>query len=406
MGRTAQRVVVVGASLGGLRAAEQLRRAGFAGEIVVIGEEPHMPYNRPPLSKTALASEPDFGKLAFAPGPDAADAVWRLGRTVVTADLPGHTVTLADGSGLTWDGLVVASGLRPRRLVLPGPAGGRHVVRTLEDARALRTALAAGRRVVVVGAGFVGCEVAATATGLGADVTVVAPEPVPMLRPLGEELGTALLRRHESQGVRFVLGRMPTALHGDDTLTAVELSDGSVLAADVLVEAVGCAPRTEWLTGNGLDLSDGALCDNRLRVGPYEDVVAVGDVARFPNPRYDDTPRRVEHWSIPGDTAVRAADTLAAALDGRAPDAAPFAPLPTFWSDQFDIRLKSFGAPDLGSQDVRVLEGDPEGAAVVGYHRDGELVGVVSTGSPRMVMPYRRRLLEPAADDAPVATAG
>ncbi|HEY8482854.1 MAG TPA: FAD/NAD(P)-binding oxidoreductase [Spirillospora sp.] len=377
------RIVVAGASLGGLRAAEQLRAAGHTGEIVVIGDEPHPPYNRPPLSKEALAGEISLDRVAFRMRPSVSDVVWRLGTAVVRADLAARTLHLSDGTQVGYDGLVVATGLRPRRLDVPGAGPSRHVVRTLDDAAGLRRRLGPGVRVAVVGAGFIGCEVAATARTLGADVTVVAPEEQPMLRPLGAALGAELRRRHERRGVRFLLGRTVARL----TEAGLELSDGTAVDAEVVVEAVGSVPCVEWLDGNGLDLSDGVLCDGDLRVEGRPEVVAVGDVARFPNPRYDDVPRRVEHWSIPTDTARHAARTLL----GR--DTGPFMPLPSFWSDQYDLRLQSFGAPGLGD-DVRVLEGDLEDEAVVGYHRDGRLVGVVMLGAVKRHAHYRKLLLE------------
>ncbi|MGM9386212.1 NAD(P)/FAD-dependent oxidoreductase [Streptomyces antibioticus] len=380
------RVLVVGASMAGLRAAEQLRAAGWTGAITLVGDEPHMPYNRPPLSKEVLAGTAPFESLAFRPRPAVADAVWLLGRRAVTARLPERTVVLDDGTAFSYDGLVVATGMRPRRLTCPGPLPGRHTVRTLDDARGLREALTRpGARVVVVGAGFIGCEVAATAVALGVrEVTVVDPLPLPMTGPLGPLLGRALLRRHETRGVRFALGTGVAGFTGEDRVTGVELSDGRVLAADVVVESVGSAANTEWLDGNGLDLTDGVRTDALLRAGGRPEVVAVGDIARFPNARYDGVPRRVEHWSIPGDTAKQAARTLVAHLHGTGEEPAPFAPLPTFWSDQHDFRLQSFGAPSYGADDVRVLDGTPDGDGdlVVGYHRDGLLVGVVALGGP------------------------
>ncbi len=403
---TTRRIVIAGASMGGLRAAERLRAGGFTGEIVAIGDEPHLPYNRPPLSKEALATEVTHEALAFRLRPAVADVAWRLGVRVAGADLDARAVRLGDGTELTYDGLVVATGMRPRRLHLadstrpgqtrPGPVTGRHVVRTIEDARALRAELRPGANVLVAGAGFIGCEVAATARTLGASVTVVAPEDVPMLRPLGPGLGAALRRRHEERGVAFLLGRTIAAFLGEtgragegSRVTGAELSDGTRVAADVVVEAVGSVANTEWLAGNGLDLSDGVLCDDALRVEGRRGVVAVGDIARFPNPRYDEVPRRVEHWSIPTDTARHAAITLLADLGLAEPAATPFAPLPTFWSDQYELRLQSFGAPALGGSDIRVLEGDLDGEVVVGYHRDGELVGVVLVGMPSAAARYR-----------------
>ncbi|WP_329289831.1 NAD(P)/FAD-dependent oxidoreductase [Streptomyces pseudovenezuelae] len=389
-------IVVAGASMGGLRAAEQLRAAGWTGRITVVGDEPHMPYNRPPLSKEVLAGRAPLASLAFTPKASAADVEWRLGARIVASRLAERTVSLDDGSVLPYDGLVVATGMRPRRLGCPGPLTGRHTVRTIDDAQGLRDELTRpGARVVVVGAGFIGCEVAATAVALGvAEVTVVDPLPLPMVGPLGELLGRALLKRHEERGVRFALGTGVAGFAGEDRVTGVVLSDGTVLEADVVVESVGSVANTEWLDGNGLDLSDGVLTDGLLRVGGRPEVVAVGDVARFPNARYDGVPRRVEHWSIPTDTAKHAARTLVGT------EQAPFAPLPTFWSDQHEFRLQSFGAPALGKDDVRILDGDPEGDVLVGYHTGGRLVGVVAlgghaaaTGAAR----YRAQLLKQPA---------
>jgi 3-phenylpropionate/trans-cinnamate dioxygenase ferredoxin reductase component len=396
------RIVIAGASLGGLRAAEQVRAAGWTGAITVIGDEPHMPYNRPPLSKEVLAGRVSFESLAFTPKAAVADIEWRLGSRVVAARLAERTVALDDGSAVSYDGLVVATGMRPRRLECPGPLAGRHTVRTLADAQGLRAELTRpGARVVVVGAGFIGCEVAATAVGLGVtEVTVVDPLPLPMGGPLGDLLGRALLKRHEERGVRFALGTSVAGFEGEDRVTGVVLDDGTVLPADVVVESVGSIANTEWLDGNGLDLSDGVITDEQLRVGRFPDVVAVGDVARFPNARYDGVPRRVEHWSIPTDTAKHAAKFLVAQLVGSGADLAPFAPLPTFWSDQHEFRLQSFGAPALGKDDVQVLDGDPDGDVLVGYHTAGRLVGVVALGGQSAALNaarYRARLLKQPA---------
>ncbi|TPQ23547.1 oxidoreductase [Streptomyces sporangiiformans] len=395
-------MVVAGASMGGLRAAEQLRAAGWTGTITVVGDEPHMPYNRPPLSKEVLAGKAPFESLAFTPRASAADVEWRLGTSVTAARLTERVVVLDGGEELPFDGLVVATGMRPRRLRCAGPSAGRHTVRTLSDAEALRAELTRpGARVVVIGAGFIGCEVAATAVGLGVDdVTVVDPLPLPMVGPLGELLAGALRRRHEERGVRFALGTGVAGFEGEDRVTGVVLGDGTVLPADVVVESVGSVANTEWLEGNGLDLSDGVLTDALLRVGGWPYVVAVGDVARFPNARYDGVPRRVEHWSIPTDTAKHAARVLVAHLGGDHADLAPFAPLPTFWSDQHDFRLQSFGAPGLGLDDVRVLDGDPEGDVLVGYHREDRLTGVVALGGQSAAMGaarYRAQLLKQPA---------
>ncbi|BFO19125.1 FAD-dependent oxidoreductase [Streptomyces sp. KM77-8] len=398
-------VVVAGASMAGLRTAEQLRAAGWTGPVTLVGDEPHMPYNRPPLSKEVLAGKAPFESLAFRLRAGVADVEWRLGTRIVRADLDRRLVELDDGTSLAYGGLVAATGMRPRRLRCPGPLTGRHTVRTLADAQGLREALIRpGARVVVVGAGFIGCEVAATAVSLGAaQVTVVDPLPLPMVAPLGELLAKALLARHEKRGVRFALGTGVTAFEGEDRVTGVVLADGTVLPADVVVESVGSLANTEWLDGNGLDLTDGVLTDEHLRAGGRPDVIAVGDVARFPNARYDGVPRRVEHWSIPTDTAKHAARVLAAHLTGTDAGLAPFAPLPTFWSDQHDFRLQSFGAPALGKEDVRVLEGDPAGDVVAGYHTGGRLVGVVALGGQAAAASAARHRAELLKRPAPAA---
>ncbi len=398
----AQRVLVVGAGMAGLRTAEALRAQGFAGEVLVVGEEPWAPYNRPPLSKEALAGELAHERVAFRVRKAAADVDWRLGSRVVRADLTKRCVELADGGVLEFDALVAATGVAARRLDVPGPppvaAAGRHVVRTLDDAVALRAQLRPGARLVVLGAGFIGCEVAATARGLGCDVTCVAIDPEPMIRPLGSLLAHALRKRHESQGVRFRLSTGVRAFTGGDRVTGVVLTDGDELTADVVVEALGSRCATGWLDGHGFDVTDGVLTDNALRpVGAEstDGVAVVGDLARFPNPRFGDGAWRVEHWSVPTDTGRRAGAVLAAHLAGdtaRYEDvvATPWEVLPAFWSDQFEVRLQSYGMPGLADPDgVRVLEGDLDDECVVGYHRDGQLVGVVGVGMLARVNAYR-----------------
>lgn len=387
------RIVVVGAGVGGLRAAEALRAAGHTGELVVVGDEPYHPYQRPPLSKSALAGSVDAAGLAIRRRKSVADVEWRLGTAATAVDLGARTLQ-AGGETLAWDGLVVATGLRSRRLTLPGSPAHRHAVRSLDDAARLRAELRPGTRLVVVGAGFLGCEIAATAIGLGCDVTVVAPEAEPMDRQLGALVGAALRRRHEAAGVRFRLGRLPVALDaGGD---GVPLDDGTVLPADVVVEAVGSVPVTGWLAGTDLDLTDGVLCDRWLRAtgetGPRADVVAVGDVARFPHPLAGVGARRIEHWDMPPLTARRAAPALLAGLAGAALDPEPFAPLPSFWSDQYDVTIQSFGTPEL-ADDVEVVEGHLDGPFLAAYRQsagDGSrLVAAVGVGTMSGLMDLR-----------------
>jgi 3-phenylpropionate/trans-cinnamate dioxygenase ferredoxin reductase component len=390
-------IVIVGASMGGLRAAEQLVTQGFDGTITVVGAEPHMPYNRPPLSKDVLAQHRDAQNSAVAHWHQAVvfrqrkscvGVEWRLGQPVMSSDLQARTVTLADGTRLRFDGLVIATGLRPRRVEIPGPRCGRHVIRALDDAVALRADLRPGANVVVVGGGFIGCEAAASAHAIGCTVHIVEPQSALMIRPLGERLGRALQRVHEFHGVAVHTGVSIESLLGrrDDPqrLAGAVLTDGSALYADVLIESVGSHANVEWLAGNGLDLSDGVLCDNHMRVAAPAPVVAVGDIARFPYPATG-SPRRIEHWCIPADTAKRAAATLLADLRGEPDDPSVFSPLPSFWSDQYTVRLQGYGSP--GDADaVQLLEGsvddatgDPAALAgtVMGYYRNDRLVGVV-----------------------------
>lgn len=379
--------------MAGLRAAEALRRNGFGGRLVIVGDEPHRPYNRPPLSKSALTTT-DGSALHFRTRASLDDVEWRLGRRAVSADLCGRELSLDTGEQLHWDGLVVASGVRPRRLPLPGPPTGRHVLRTLDDMRALQHTCPR-EPLVIVGAGFVGCEVAATLAGSGRAVHLVTRGACPLEHPLQQLLGTELQRRHEAHGVTVHTGTSPIELGGGTRVDRVTLSDGRDLAAGAVLEAIGSEPDVGWLHGNGLDLSDGVRCDGRLRVEGRPDVVACGDVARFPNPLFDAMPRRVEHWTMVLATAARAGATLAGHLIDTVPvqrdDEAEFRPVPEFWSDQFDLRIRALGAPGLGQEDTRILEGD--GAhAVVGYHRDGRLVGVAALTAGNRLERYRAAL--------------
>lgn len=387
-------VVIVGAGLGGLRTAEALRSRGFNGDITVVGAEPWYPYNRPPLSKEALRGEPDITALEFHRRASVEDVSWRLGVVVDRIDAPHHLVHLMDGSTLPADAVVVATGLRPRRLDAPGPTQGRFALRTLDDAQHLRAHLRADAHVVVVGAGFVGGEVASTARSLGCHVDVVAVEAVPLARPLGHALGAALQRRHESDGVRFHLQCTVKQVEGTDQVTGVTLDNGTSLRADVLVEAVGSVPNTECLRDiPGIDLSDGVLTDDYMRVvGSPMPIAAVGDVARFPNHLVDDVARRVEHWSMPTDTGRRAGATVAALLAHEPLDAAPFTPLPSFWTDQAGVTVQSFGAPGLADE-IRIVDGEPANPSIVEYWRAGRLVGVVGVDRTADLAAYRSRLL-------------
>lgn len=391
-------VVIVGASMGGLRAAEALRRFGYLGPITAIGDEPYAPYNRPPLSKEVLANEVSHEAVAFAQRPATEDVNWVLGTRAVAADLEHRTVTDSNGQVHPYSALIIATGLRPKRLqVNNSELSGRHAVRTLDDAIALRAALVPGARVVILGAGFIGCEVAATARKLGCAVTVVAPGVHPIIRPLGLELSREIQRRHEAEGVRFKMKTAVSDLIGEGAVSAVLLDTGEELSCDVFIEAIGSDTNTEWLEGTTLDLSDGVLTDNAMRAAKtdgsvYEEVFAIGDVARFANPMFDEVARRVEHWNIPTDTAKRVGQVLAAKLNEGEnwPEVLneKFAPTPSFWSDQFEMHILAFGLLALADE-VKLIHGEIDGECVFGYYRAGDMVGVCGIGMRSTVQGYR-----------------
>ena len=388
--------------MGGLRTAESLRRFGYLGPITVIGEESHKPYNRPPLSKDVLANEVTHEAVAFEERAATADVNWVLGTRAVSVDQEHSTVTDSSGMVHQYSALVIATGLRPKRLNLAnGDLAGRHALRTLDDAINLRAELTPGKDVVIVGGGFIGCEVAATAAKLGCDVTVVHNSAHPMLRPLGTELAREMQLRHEAEGVRFLLNRSVTGVSGDARIQEVQIDDGSSIKCDVLIEAVGSYSNTEWLENTNIDLTDGVLVDKAMRAistsgNVIDNVYAIGDVARFANPIFDDVPRRVEHWNIPTETAKRAAAVIAAQLNEDEKFEAlvqdQFKPVPSFWSDQYDIHLLAFGSLSLADK-VTLVAGDASGECVFEYHRGEKLVGVCGIGMRSVVQSYRAKFI-------------
>ncbi|MDE2386350.1 MAG: FAD-dependent oxidoreductase [Actinomycetales bacterium] len=393
-------VVIVGASMGGLRAAESLRRFGYAGPIVAIGEEEYPPYNRPPLSKEVLAAEVSLEAVAFPQRPATADVDWRLSTRVIGADLAAGSVETDKGDVIGYSKLIIATGLRAKRQDYPNNLFvGRHVIRGLDDALALRAALKPGAKVVILGSGFIGCETAATARKLGAHVTVVGPGELPILRPLGREFAAEVKRRQEHAGTQFAMGRRVVDLIGQAVIEGVVLDDGTQLPCDVFIEAIGSHPNIEWLESQDIDLSNGVVCNGNLNArkasaGIWPDVYAVGDVASFPNPIFDDIPRRVEHWNIPTECAKYVGARVAAELASEAGaeveiPAADFKPIPSFWSDQFDMHILAFGILALADES-RLIEGDINDDFVFGYYREGKMVGVAGVGMRSVVQGYRK----------------
>ncbi len=383
-------VTVVGASLAGLSAARALRAAGHDGRLVLVGAEPRLPYDRPPLSKGLLTGGTPEADLALLGEADAdLDLQWRLGVPATGLDPARHEVLLADGSRVTGDAVVLATGARPRQLRGRLPRSGVHVLRTLDDARALRADLALGGPLVVVGGGFLGGEVASSARALGLAVTVVEAEDTLLAAPLGGRMGALWEQVHADAGVHVRCGVPVAGLHGTDRVTAVALADGTVLPAATVLVAVGAVPEVGWLTGTGLATADGVRTD-ATGATAAPGVVAVGDCALSDDPRTG-RPVRQEHWTH----ALRQPATAAATLLG-AP--APYAEVPYVWSEQHGLHLQLAGTREPGDE-VRVVEGSTdERSFVATYERRGQVVAVLGVARPREFGRWRRRLR-----DAPAA---
>ena len=376
-------IAVVGASLAGLRAIETFRSEGFDKDIVLVGAEPHRPYNRPPLSKSFLAGTVDGAGLEF-PGLDDLDIHWKLGRQAVSLVVDERAVVLDNGEHVRFDGLVIATGATPRKLQMVLPSSGVHQVRTYDDVLALKADLKVAQRVVIIGGGLVGTECASTMRGLGLDVSLVSPDPV-LGRVLGD-LAKAAARRVLETGVQ-VINAGVVALTGAGRVESVVLDDGRSLTTDVVVVAIGAAPEISWLDGVA-PIRDGVVCDERMRVIGLEDVVAAGDVAQWPHPALGGELLRLEHWTNASQQGAAAARSL---LHGD--DAVPYAPLPSFWTDQFGTRIQGIGLVTPGDQ-AAVISGDAAGSKFVAeFRRNGVLTAAVVAGSPRTLVSYRSELL-------------
>lgn len=379
-------IVIVGASAAGLSTAEALRSKGYDGRLCLIGDEPHQPYDRPPLSKQVLAGswDPERVLLRDDAAIAALEADWLLGRTAVGLDTRARQVVLDDGEPVGYDALVIATGVRPRRL--PGDdLEGVHVVRTLDDALSLRADLLRQPRVVVVGAGFLGAEATAVARGMGIEVTLVDPLPKPMCRQFGEQIGDVVAQLHADHGVSMRLGVGVARFH-DATghVTAVELTDGEILDADVVIVAVGAAPATDWLADSGLRLDNGVECDETCQAAPG--IYAAGDVASWINPHFG-ARMRLEHRL----NATEQGIAVAANLLGQR---TPFAPVPYFWSDQFDVKLQVYGVVPVGAE-AEVVQGSiVDGRFVVEYRADGVVTGVVGWNMPKQARLRRQKVVD------------
>jgi NADPH-dependent 2,4-dienoyl-CoA reductase/sulfur reductase-like enzyme len=385
-------VVVVGAGLAGLRAAEAVLSGDERARVSLLGQEAVAPYTRPPLSKAVLAGSAEVGALALRQRTQLPGRLTlRLSSPVVGSDLERREVTLADEGVVAWDGLVVASGLRARRLDVPGPTAGRYALRSAADALALRSALGSARHVVVVGAGVLGCEIASTASAQGRQVTLLDRASVPLHTAVGPVVGRCLQALHERHGVAFRGGETVAACTGGGVVDGVELTSGTHLPADLVVEAVGGLPNTEWLDAGSVDLAAGVLTGNDLLVEGRPEVAACGDVVRFPNrcsrgccvasstgrwpPRRPDG--RGAHWSAAGPR-----QTTPSSRSDR---------VPYSWSEQHGLTVQGLGMTE-GSDETVVLEQGAAGEAVFGHLRGGGLVGVTLLGMGSRLPVHRERL--------------
>jgi NADPH-dependent 2,4-dienoyl-CoA reductase/sulfur reductase-like enzyme len=399
------RIVIVGAGLAGLRAAERLRERDFDGEIVILGGEDEMPYHRPALSKEFLTGKQNTAALRIDPLSDL-DAVWRLGTPVWRLDPGRHVLHLPGGEELGYDGLILATGVEARRV-----NGGQHghprvvAVRTLADGKRLQRALAGNRLpVVVLGSGFTGCEIASSLRHMSREVTLIGRSRSLMAGLLGPDLGRQLVELHEQHDVDLQLG---TGIEewglGNSHSVTVRLGTGKVIEAACVVVAVGSVPSIAWLGGSGVPVDEGVLCDPTCHVRGFADIVAAGDVAQWPNLRFDPRARRIEHWTNAIEMGRAAAESL---LAGRAA-AQPFMPVPRFWSEQHGIRIQAAGIPALGPERVLLRPLTSGGRSVTGYLRDGELMGVVGFNSSSAVLAYADQLTrqQPTARRPPAEAA-
>jgi len=378
-------IVIVGGGLAAARTAEQLRKSGYSAAVTVVSDERHLPYDRPPLSKDVLHDDgKNLEDVLLKPAEYYADndIVLKLGSPAQSLDTAARTVTLADGTVLDYDELVIATGLEPKRIPSFPDLAGIRVLRSYDEALALREQAASARCAVVIGAGFIGCEVAASLRKLGVDVVLVEPQPAPLATVLGQQIGELVARLHRSEGVDVRTGVGVAEVRGrSDSVTGVVLSDGTELDADLVVVGIGSRPATDWLVGSGVALDNGVVCDKVGRTSEPH-VWALGDVASWPDA--DGHQVRVEHWSNVADQAR----VLVAAMLGQ--EAPALVVVPYFWSDQYDVKIQCLGEPGAG--DVVHVVADDGRKFLAYYERDGKLTGVVGGGMPGKVMKARAKI--------------
>jgi NADPH-dependent 2,4-dienoyl-CoA reductase/sulfur reductase-like enzyme len=382
-------IVIVGGGLAAARTAEQLRRSAFEGSITIVSDEVHLPYDRPPLSKQVLRSELDDVALKPREFYDEKNITLMLGSAVRKLDTANRTVTLDDGTLLGYDEAVIATGLVPRRIPSFPELPGIHVLRSFEQSMALREEAGAARRAVVVGAGFIGCEVAASLRGLGVDVVMVEPQPEPLASVLGEQIGALVARLHRAEGVDVRTAVGVDSVTGQGRVQKVVLTDGTELDTDLVVVGIGSRPATDWLQGSGVEVDNGVVCDHVGKTSAPH-VWALGDVASWQDATGHQA--RVEHWS---NVAEQARVLVPSLLGQELPS--NLVVVPYFWSDQYDVKIQCLGEPE--ADDVVHLVNDDGRKFLAYYERDGVVAGVVGGGMPGAVMKTRGKI----AAGAPIA---
>ncbi len=378
---TEKGVVIVGGGLAAARTAEQLRRSEYSGRITIVSDEVHLPYDRPPLSKEVLRKEVDDTALKPREWYDENDITLHLASAATGLDTAAQTVTLVDGTVLGYDELVIATGLVPRRIAAFPDLDGIRVLRSFDESMALREHASAAQRAIVVGAGFIGCEVAASLRSLGVDVVLVEPQPTPLASVLGERIGELVARLHRAEGVDVRLGVGVAEVRGEGHVDTVVLTEGTELAADLVVVGIGSHPATDWLEGSGIKVDNGVICDGAGRTSA-PNVWALGDVASWRHVTGHQA--RVEHWSNVADQAR----VMVLAMLGQ--EVPPTVVVPYFWSDQYDVKIQCLGEPE--ATDIVHLVQDDGRKFLAYYERDGVLVGVVGGGMPGPVMKTRAKI--------------
>jgi NADPH-dependent 2,4-dienoyl-CoA reductase/sulfur reductase-like enzyme len=392
---TQETIVVAGGSIAGISAARELHRGGFGGRLIVLDKDARVPYRRPEVSKSLIKSADGEKKAALA-WPSDIDAERMAGWELTGLDTDAQAISARNGDEIIeieYSGLVIATGSEPRTASFQA-VDGLHSLRSFADAERFRDELAAARRVVIIGGGFIGLEVASGAISMGKQVTVIETMPLPLAHILGHELAGRVVEMHGTQGVDFRLSaQVDDVVPGDDTARAfVTLTDGSRIAADVVLVAIGAQPAVGWLNDSGLEVTRGVACDATCAVAGAENIVAAGDAALWHNPLYA-RPMRVEHWANAVEQGTYAARRLLGTHDP-----AGFVSAPYFWSDQHGRKIQSIGST-FGFDAVEVLDDDPE-HYLVAYFHDGVLIAAAGLAPGAAILQFKQLILERAGRDA------